>query len=246
MRPLLPLLLIVCFLQACTSYPAPIISLDPPPSSKITTHQVEKGDTLYSIAWRYDLTVDVLAKINQLDNSYMIKQGQILQLDPLTNPKQQSSSSTPKKMVEKAQAVGQKIVKMVKPSAPVTTAAKPPVTTHNSTWQYPVKGKIVEDFNPKQLRKGYVFEANGGSSVYPIGSGVVVYAGDGLRDYGKLVIIKHSDALLSAYGHNRKLLVREGQTVTTRETISQLGSEGRLYFEIRRDGKPVNPKHYLN
>ena len=68
----------------------------------------------------------------------------------------------------------------------------------------------------------------------------------GLRDYGKLVIIKHSDYLLSAYGHNQKLLVSEGQVVDESEIISKLGSTGRLYFEIRKNGKPVNPMAYIN
>jgi lipoprotein NlpD len=95
------------------------------------------------------------------------------------------------------------------------------------------------------LQKGVVIQANSGASVKPAAHGVVVYAGDGLRDYGKLVIIKHSNYLLSAYGHNQKLLVSEGQVVDGSKIISKLGTSGRLYFEIRKDGKPINPVAYI-
>ena len=75
--------------------------------------------------------------------------------------------------------------------------------------------------------------------------GVVVYAGAGLRGYGKLVIIKHSEILLSAYAHNDQIMVKEGQSVKQMEIISRLGSNGTMYFEIRKDGYPVNPQTYL-
>lgn len=77
------------------------------------------------------------------------------------------------------------------------------------------------------------------------GPGVVVYAGEGLRGYGKLVIIKHSEILLSAYAHNEQIMVKEGQTVKQMEVISRLGANGTLYFEIRKDGYPINPVSYL-
>jgi len=82
--------------------------------------------------------------------------------------------------------------------------------------------------------------------VQPAAPGTVVYAGDGLRGYGKLVIIKHSEVLLSAYAHNEEILVKEGQTVKSTETISKLGSKKTLYFEIRKDGNPVNPTVYID
>ena len=81
--------------------------------------------------------------------------------------------------------------------------------------------------------------------VRPAAPGIVVYVGDGLRGYGKLIIIKHSDMLLSAYAHNEKILVKEGQQVKNTEIISKLGYKGTLYFEIREDGYPVNPKKYV-
>ena len=240
------LLLWIILIQGCSSYPAPIISLEQPPSTRITTHLVEKGDTLYSIAWRYDMTVNVLAKINDLREPYTITRGQILNLDPQTIPAPSKSSN---KITETVVKAATKVVSAIKKSpAPVKTPTtlKPAVTAKDLRWQAPVEGKVVEDYNPKELRKGLVFKAESGSSVRPVAKGVVVYAGDGLRDYGKLVIIKHTDDLLSAYGHNQQIVVREGQAVNSREVIAKLGSSGRLYFEIRKDGNPVNPGSYIN
>ena len=112
-------------------------------------------------------------------------------------------------------------------------------------WQKPISGKIVEGYNSKNLKKGIVIKANKGTIVKSAADGVVVYAGDGLRDYGKLVIVKHSDYMLSAYGYNHKLFVKEGQLVDSSMAISKLGNNGRLYFEIRKDGKPTNPLAYI-
>jgi len=203
--------------QLSLSYNAPIVDLEQPPTQSIKTHLVEQGETLYSIAWRYDLNVTQLAKINGLSTSYRLRRGQLLNID--------------KNAVAKNSQV------------------KKSLTTLNNQalkWRNPVKGKVTETFNPKDLRKGIEYKAKPGVGVVPAARGVVVYAGDGLRDYGKLVIIKHSDYLLSAYGHNQKLLVSEGQVVDESEIISKLGSTGRLYFEIRKNGKPVNPMAYIN
>ena len=81
--------------------------------------------------------------------------------------------------------------------------------------------------------------------VRPAAPGIVVYAGDGLRGYGNLVIIKHSEVLLSAYGHNEMIMVKEGQNVKQTEIIAKLGAKGTMYFEIRKDGYPVNPTLYI-
>ena len=84
------------------------------------------------------------------------------------------------------------------------------VFSKNLVWQWPVKGSVVEGYSPKDLRKGLSIKSNTGPDVRPAAPGTVVYAGDGLRGYGKLVIIKHSEILLSAYAHNDKILVKEG------------------------------------
>ena len=112
-------------------------------------------------------------------------------------------------------------------------------------WKWPIKGKVTEGFSPKDLRKGVTIAGDSMAKVRPAAPGTVVYAGDGLRGYGNLIIIKHSDIFLSAYGHNKKIMVKAGQTVTDTEILSNLGSKGILYFEIRKDGYPVNPASYI-
>jgi lipoprotein NlpD len=229
--------------QLSLSYNAPIVDLDQPPTQSIKTHLVEQGETLYAIAWRYDLNVTQLAEINGLSASYRLRRGQLLNIDKNTIAKIKPKLSTTSKSIITAK----KTIKSddLKNNSQVK---KLPTNLNNSAliWRNPVKGKVTETYNPRDLRKGIEYEAKSGVGVKPAARGVVVYAGDGLRDYGKLVIIKHSDSLLSAYGHNHKLLVAEGQEVDENEIISKLGSTGRLYFEIRKNGKPVNPMAYIN
>ena len=229
--------------QLSFSYNAPIVDLEQPPSQSIKTHLVEQGETLYSIAWRYDLNVTQLAKINGLSTSYRLRRGQLLNIDKNAVAKIKPKTSASAKIIKKAK----KIIK--NDDNKKNSQVKKSLTTLNNQaliWRNPVKGKVTETYNPKDLRKGIEYKAKPGVGVVPAARGVVVYAGDGLRDYGKLVIIKHSDYLLSAYGHNQKLLVSEGQVVDESEIISKLGSTGRLYFEIRKNGKPVNPMAYIN
>ena len=104
---------------------------------------------------------------------------------------------------------------------------------------------MLEPFNLEKLHKGVKIQTVSSTKVYAAAPGNVVYAGSGLRGYGRLIIIKHSDRLLSAYANNDNLLVEVGDTVTQNDVISTLGSDKALYFEIRKDGNPVNPVKYL-
>ena len=236
--------LIVLFstlIQGCTPYNAPIIDLEQPPSQLIKTHLVEEGETLYSIAWRYDFNVRELARINRLSEPYQVRKGQVISLD-----KNIKSASMP--VIEKVKKAVSKVTDKSRSTAKTTTINQSltKLGQNKLRWQRPIKGKIIEAYNPRDLRKGVEIQAVSGASVKSAARGVVVYAGDGLRVYGKLVIIKHTDYLLSAYGHNQKLLVKEGQVVDGSKIISKLGSSGRLYFEIHKDGKPINPMTYIN
>jgi lipoprotein NlpD len=229
--------------QLSFSYNAPIVDLEQPPTQSIKTHLVEQGETLYSIAWRYDLNVSQLARINGLSASYRLRRGQLLNIDKNTVAEKQPKSSTTSKTIKIAKStIGSDDHE--KESLVKKSLSK--INSKSLIWRNPVQGKVTETYNPKDLRKGIEYKAKAGMGVKPAARGVVVYAGDGLRDYGKLVIIKHTDYLLSAYGHNQKLLVTEGQVVDESEIISKLGSAGRLYFEIRKNGKPVNPMAYIN
>jgi len=215
-------------------------------------HQVEAGETLYSIAWRYDLDFRKLARANGIREPFVINRGQLLSLD--VSKISRAAATTVNKAVEKpvskvaktnssVTTVGQKVT-----NTPVTKPKSAPKSVVYSTdwkWQWPVKGKVIKAYSPSDLHKGIQIKSVSRSAVRASAPGLVVYAGEGLRGYGKLVIIKHSEILLSAYAHNDQIMVKEGQTVKQMEIISRLGSNGTMYFEIRRDGNPVNPETYL-
>ena len=115
-------------------------------------------------------------------------------------------------------------------------------------WQWPAKGKVVDPFNETR-NKGIDIGGAEGDAVLAAGDGDVVYSGSGLRMYGNLVIIKHNDDFISAYAHNKQILVKQGQTVRRGQRIADLGKtddgQSRLHFEIRYRGKPVDPTKYL-
>jgi lipoprotein NlpD len=117
------------------------------------------------------------------------------------------------------------------------------------TWRWPAQGILIKRFQPGDAIPGIEIGGNAGDAVHAAADGVVVYSGNGLVGYGELVIIKHSDSFLSAYGHNSKRLVKEGQRVTAGQQIAEMGSTGatrnELEFQIRKDGNPVDPLGYL-
>lgn len=242
-------ILITLVITGCSSYsnnhPAPVSSRAQPPSKQISVHQVEPGETLYSIAWRYDLDFRKLARANGIREPFVISRGQLLSLDTskISARSAKTVNTVPSKPKTAARVSSQSTVQTKKSAA----KKAPPKTVYASNWrwQWPVKGKIIESYNPNELRKGVKIKAVSRSAVRSAGPGVVVYSGEGLRGYGKLVIIKHSEILLSAYAHNEQIMVKEGQTVKQMEIISRLGANGTLYFEIRKDGYPINPVTYL-
>ncbi|MFO1399133.1 MAG: peptidoglycan DD-metalloendopeptidase family protein [Burkholderiales bacterium] len=153
-------------------------------------------------------------------------------------------------------------VAMAAPGAPV--AAPPPVPVapradpaprggndgdDELDWVWPAKGRIVGSFSETANLKGIDIAGSAGTPVLASASGTVVYAGSGLRGYGKLIIVKHNKTYLSAYAHNREILVKEGQEVTKGQKIAEMGNtdatEVKLHFEIRRMGKPMDPTRYL-
>ncbi|MCC7516820.1 MAG: peptidoglycan DD-metalloendopeptidase family protein [Pseudomonadales bacterium] len=135
---------------------------------------------------------------------------------------------------------------------PATSSVKPAASTAAASgrWIWPTEGRVITTFVANDpLRKGIDLEGKLGDPVKAAGAGNVVYAGSGLTGYGQLVIIKHSDQFLSAYAHNSKLLVAEGDAVKSGQVIAEVGSSGtdknKLHFEIRQSGKPVDPLLYL-
>lgn len=223
-----------------------------PPSSRIMVHQVEPGETLYSIAWRYDLDFRKLARANGIREPFVINRGQLLSLD--TSRISSAAAKSVNKSAKKTKIAASEAKSNVNVSSPKVTKTlsnKPKSTSklvvYSSKWQWkwPIKGKIIESYSLAKLHKGIKIKSVSRAAVRSSAPGVVVYAGEGLRGYGKLVIIKHSEILLSAYAHNDQIMVKEGQSVSQMEIISRLGSDGTMYFEIRKDGYPVDPEIYL-
>ncbi|WP_461482190.1 peptidoglycan DD-metalloendopeptidase family protein [Porticoccus sp.] len=233
---------------ACQSPPpAPIVQRPPPPSEKINYHIVSRGETLFAIAWRYEKDVDKLARANGLGLPYTIYDRQRLTLDTTHLPPVQrevAAVARPVVTSQPAQPVLQSPIKVTKP--PPKSTASLPSSWH---WQWPAEGRVSRTFNSDQLFKGVDIESHPGQPVVAAAPGVVVYSGNGLRGYGQLIIVKHSEVYLSAYAHCRKIYVREGQMLKGGEKMAEVGGDPannkRLYFEIRKDGKPVNPLGFL-
>ena len=242
-RLFLVVLLSSVLLLACSTTPAPVDSRAQPPSNKITTHVVGKGETLFSIAWAYGLDYRELARANGIDQSYVIHPGQVLKLTESTAP-----ASTPKPVASTKTNGQSKAINNANPT-PVKPVIKN-ISDSKITWQWPASGKIIQAFSESgSVNKGIDIAGNLGDAVSASASGRVVYAGSGLLGYGQLIIIKHNDQFLSAYAHNRVLLVKEGDAVKAGQKIAEIGASGadkvKLHFEIRRDGKPVDPEDYL-
>jgi lipoprotein NlpD len=227
------------------------------------TAQVQRGDTLYGIAFRNGIDVRDLAAWNGISAPYTIYPGQSLRLYPrggsaaATRPasvgSRPAAGSTPSRP-----PTGSVVATTTRPPAskPVTTvpAARPvpPVAAPVSdiSWRWPADGALLNRFVAGEpTRQGIDIGGDGGAPVSSAGDGVVVYSGSGLVGYGELIIIKHNDAWLSAYGHNRARMVNEGAIVKAGQQIAVMGRTGAardmLHFEIRYNGKPVDPLVYL-
>ena len=134
-----------------------------------------------------------------------------------------------------------------RPPAPVSPPTPP---QSNVTWRWPADGELISRYVAGEpTKQGIGIAGSSGAAVRAAGDGVVVYSGSGLVGYGELVIIKHNDEWLSAYGHNRKRMVNEGQLVKVGQQIAEMGRSGAprdmLHFEVRHNGKPVDPLQYL-
>lgn len=211
------------------------------------TYTVRSGDTLYSIAFRHQLDYRQLAQWNGIGRSYLIKPGQVLKLyasgsgqapasgsTVARSPKPRPSSSPPSRPATTPPAPRPRPVPTPAPSQPVLGSGQ---------WAWPVQGPVLRAYSERA--KGIDIGGAVGTPIRAAAAGTVVYAGSALKGYGLLVIVKHSDAELSAYGHNRRVLVKEGQQVAKGETLAEMGlgpsKQPLLHFEIRHNGKPVNP-----
>lgn len=184
-------------------------------------HTVRAGETLYSIAIRYDLDQRDLIRWNDLGDGTYVREGQKLRLQPPPGGARQQAGHV----------------------------ARMPVLPAPG-WRWPAPGKVALAFGASlKTGSGIRIAGSQGEAVVAAAAGEVVYAGGGLEHYGQLLIIKHNDSWLSAYGLNRALLVGEGDRVRQGQVVARMGRESRgspqLHFEIRRNGRPVDPLRYL-
>lgn len=205
-------------------------------------HRVQRGDTLYSIAFRYGLDFRALADMNGIVEPYTIYPGRKLVLR-----KQGLAPAVASRPAGAKPVVAKSAMK------PTDTGVAARINVVDSLqmavdvpWQWPVPGKVIGLFNPNGIGpKGIALDGKPGEPVRAGRDGRVVYVGGSLVGYGQLVILKHDDVYLSAYAHNSKVLVKEGATVRAGETIAEMGASGtdrtRLHFEVRRNGDPIDP-----
>lgn len=199
---------------------------------------VQSGDTLYKIAWRYSLDYRDLAEWNNLGSGNVIYPGQTIRLKPPEGWGGRKSAGT---RSQGSRSGGKTVA-----SRPSQQPSVPPP----SAWRWPTEGAVVGHFGQSVLGgNGIDISGRSGQPVLAAAAGEVVYSGSGLIGYGKLIIVKHNQTYLSAYGLNRDLRVAEGDRVSAGQTIALMGEgPGRkpvLHFEIRRNGKPVDPLRYL-
>ncbi|WP_157600011.1 peptidoglycan DD-metalloendopeptidase family protein [Saccharospirillum impatiens] len=224
------------------------------PASRPDQYQVRRGDTLYSIAFRFGLDFRRLAAANDIDRRYTIFPGQILMLREADAPVVAAAPSRPSTASPPAQPSANS-----RSSQTVTNATPAPSSPSSSSgnasnnnqlaWVWPHDGKIVRTFDSNVSdRKGVDLTGEIGDSVVAAAAGSVVYAGNGLPGYGNLIILEHQGSLLSAYAFNQELLVSEQDRVTAGQAIARMGRQGdqpSLHFEIRQEGKPVDPMRFL-
>ena len=224
-------------------------------------YMVKPGDTLIRIGLESGQSWKDIARWNNLENANLIEVGQVLRVAPpvaaaqavasdsgvVTRPVTSSTvapaaAGAPKPAASAAPGT----VVAVAPATPTPVAA--PAGEDDLAFIWPASGSLISGFDEAR-NKGYDIAGKAGDSVLAAADGRVVYAGAGLRGYGNLIILKHNNTFLTAYAHNQALLVKEDQSVRKGQKIAEMGNTDadrvKLHFEIRRQGKPVDPSRYL-
>jgi lipoprotein NlpD len=199
-----------------------------------TSHVVRSGETLFTIAFRYGRDYRELARWNNLGDGSLIYPGQVIRLTP------------PPGMASTRSSASQRSAPKAAPARSMPAPAADP----SPDWEWPTSGRVSAEFDGRPgAEAGLLIDGKAGQPVRAAAPGRVVYSGGGLIGYGQLIILKHNDTYLSAYGHNASLLVKEGDTIKKGQRIATMGEgpgqKPRLHFEIRRNGKPVDPRQFL-
>lgn len=259
-------------LASCNSYKVPMV----PTYQQIPIIQVKKDDTLYSLARRYDTTVQALVQKNNIADPTALQVGQDLklpkavrvasyELEKTSNTVSSKKRAVKTKMTVKAPKVEAKSKEKIsqsvtntkktysKPTQKMKKLDKPFVATGKVSFDWPVKGKVISSFGSKGggvKNDGINIAAAKGAPIKATEAGIVVYAGNELKGYGNLLLIRHEKNFMSAYAHADKLLVQTGDVVAKGDKIATVGTTGnvkqpQLHFEIRKKTKSVDPKKYL-
>jgi len=249
---------------AAPSRPAPAPVEEAPKQDERGMYTVRKGDTLLRIALDFGQNYRDLVAWNNLANPDDIKVGQVLRV---TQPQGERSANiqtqpvpmpppanVPRKTEPRADKTpytdGKVATTTTPPATPAPAAPAAPVAADEArlSWMWPSEGRVIATFDDGRS-KGLDIAGKLGQPVVAASAGKVMYAGSGIRGYGNLVIVKHSNSLLSAYAHNRKIVVKEGDNVAKGQVIAEMGDSDadlvKLHFEIRQQGKPVDPTRFL-
>ena len=219
------------------------------PRAKI--YRVRSGDTLYSIATRHGMTVSSLAKINDIQAPYTIHRGQVLKISTWSEEAVSSVAVSPSSGQGSVAADRQAEVnrrRNVKNPTAFNGKANVPKAQRGKKFSWPVSGKVASPFG--NGNDGINIAGKAGTAIQAADGGTVAYAGSELKGYGNLILIKHKDGWITAYAHNRKLLVKKGDLIKKGQKIAEMGDTGgvktpQLHFEIRYKAKVVNPSQYL-
>ena len=250
------------------SRPAPVAADAPPVkilpgaenAGKPGYYTVKPGDTMIRIGLENGQNWRDIARWNSIENPNLIEVGQVLRvLPPATDASQVVARPVlpgavaavpvqPASAARPGAAVASGLPGSVLAPAPAPSVAPPPIGDEDVGWIWPAQGPLVAGFDDAK-NKGLDIAGRAGDAVIASADGRVVYAGAGLRGYGNLIILKHNNTFLTAYAHNQTLLVKEDQAVKKGQKIAEMGNSDsdkvKLHFEIRRQGKPVDPAKYL-
>ena len=243
---------IALLLTACSTGYAPVYDQSlggraDEPQLTASDYRVQSGDTLFGIAFKLGVDPKALQERNNIRDKNRIFVGQVLKTD---FPKQSSSQRSSKPSASSASQPAKSTAKTAPQAKSKPAAKSAAAVVSNIKWGWPHSGKVLAKYSPAEGgNKGLDISGQIGDPVVAAADGTVVYAGSGLLGYGNLVIISHNQDYLSAYAHNSRILVRENQKVKYGEPVAELGNTGAsvpmLHFEVRRDGRPVDPMGYL-
>ncbi len=209
-------------------------------------YTVRSGDTLSGVAGRYGLSYVSIADMNDIAPPYRIYVGQSIRLK---NSGSRRTAST--QAMAQTAPIQRQTVALPKNNAAQTVKTAPAVSAQSSSmrWVKPSSGPVIGAFNLASNVKGTRYGGNMGDPVLAAADGQVVYAADGLKEYGNLILLKHINGYITAYAHNSKMNVKSGENVRAGQKIAEMGSSGTtrtmLEFQVRLDGKPVNPSTVL-